>query len=292
MFKRLLATITIVFFVFLLLGCDEIGSSEYQIWRNSADAEDLNGDRKIDELDYDLFLNPQEDSYETWRTSDDAYDYNEDRKIDELVYEFYIEEIEYIEWLDSDDAEDLNEDRKIDRLDYEIFLEGPKSDYEIWAESNAARDLNDDDKIDELDYAIYIEYSEFKGTYTLSNYTYEGYRFYVGNDLFLDQLGTHMNQIKLEVDQYGQITADLSNSTISILGDDFAYVLEALNNMTITRISKFLIGIDTSITYEDLTMNVTLYLKEDINGFTTSYTVNSHNKTGTMTFDIIKDTTN
>ena len=40
--------------------------NDFEVWKNSEEAEDLNGDRKIDEADYDLFLNPIDNEFLSW----------------------------------------------------------------------------------------------------------------------------------------------------------------------------------------------------------------------------------
>ena len=81
MYKKLAMFIFVIGLSVLLLGCNSLGIgdveelTDYQIWRNSDEAEDLNGDRKIDELDYEIYLNPPVSDYETWRNSDEAEDF-------------------------------------------------------------------------------------------------------------------------------------------------------------------------------------------------------------------------
>lgn len=289
MVKRYLVVLLLGILTISLIGCDQLGESEYQIWRNSEDAEDLNGDRKIDELDYEIYLALGEvEDYETWRTSENAYDYNEDRKIDETDFELYLEEKEFEAWLLTDDAEDLNGDRKIDVLDYELFLSGAKSEFELWLESNEAVDVNEDGTIDEADYDLFIQVGEFAGTYTITNYTYEGNNYFIGEKLYLKDFGTHLDQMTFTVDEDGVVIAEIPSATIALIGDDFAYVIEGLNNMSLTRISPLIVGLDTFITIDGIEFNVTVYLTETTEGFTTSYIINYNDRTATITFDLIK----
>lgn len=273
----------------LLFGCADVQPDEYEKWRISDEAEDLNGDRKIDRADYELFLNPPVSNYTIWRESSSAADLNNDQTINEADYVIYLFEINYQTWRNSDDAEDLNDDRKIDRVDYNLFLNPPLSEYEIWKESNNAIDLNDDEIINELDYALYLQYSEFVGTYTILNYVYDGSpTTYVGNKIYLAEFGQSLEQISFTVDINGDVVANIPSSTIASFGNDFSKVLEALNNVTLTRISRFLVGLDTSVTIDNVVVNVTLYLTEIPNGFTTTYVMNFNNQTGTISFDLIK----
>lgn len=72
------------------------------------------------------------------------------------------------------------------------------------------------------------------------------------------------------------------------MGDDFTYVIEGLNHMTLNRISQFVVGLDTYITIDGVEFNATLYLTENENGFSTSYIINFNEKTATVTFDLVK----
>jgi len=253
----------------LLFGCADVQPDEYEKWRISDEAEDLNGDRKIDRADYELFLNPPVSNYTIWRESSSAADLNNDQTINEADYVIYLFEINYQTWRNSDDAEDLNDDRKIDRVDYNLFLNPPLSEYEIWKESNNAIDLNDDEIINELDYALYLQYSEFVGTYTILNYVYDGSpTTYVGNKIYLAEFGQSLEQISFTVDINGDVVANIPSSTIASFGNDFS--------------------IDTSVTIDNVVVNVTLYLTEIPNGFTTTYVMNFNNQTGTISFDLIK----
>jgi hypothetical protein len=323
--KKFLMTLVVIAFSVILFGCQDvnIGQSAYEIWKNSDEAidmnedrkidevdfqlyleqnmspfeiwkdsdeaEDLNGDRKIDEDDYNIYLQPDLSDYEIWKDSDEAEDLNDDTTIDEDDYDLYLESLlsDYERWKDSDDAEDLNGDRKIDEDDYALFLEPQLSDYEIWKDSNDAEDLNGDRKIDEDDYDIFLMNSEFIGEYYITNYNYEGYDFYLGDkDTYLKDLGDYLNDIAFSIDKNGDVLANLSASTILAFGDDFEDALEGLNNMSISRLSPYLVVLDTYITINNVDVDVTLYLTEIENGFSTSYIHTVNDFSGTMTFDI------
>jgi hypothetical protein len=240
----------------LLFGCAEADGNDYETWRSSKNAEDLNGDQKIDRADYEI----------------------------------YLAEIDYQTWKNSDQAEDLNGDRKIDKADYAIFLSPPLSNYEIWKASNNAIDLNNDGIINESDYALYLVSSEFVGTYSITNYVFDGSPYtYVGNKLYLAEFGQYLEQITFVVDIKGDVVANIPSSTIASFGSDFAKVLEALNNVSFNRISPFLVGLDTSVTIDSTVVNVTLYLTAIENGFITSYVMNFNDETGTISFNLIKN---
>lgn len=256
MSKKFALFVFFIGFVLFLTGCSQMPQSDYLVWRNSDDAEDLNGDRKIDELDYELFLNPVEDNYETWRISDEA--------------------------------EDLNGDRKIDELDYELFLNLVVDDYETWHLSEDALDYNGDRKIDALDYAIYLDFQNLKGTYTIVNYVYDGSETYIGNQLYLNDLGTQLESIQIILDENGNVDVQLSQEFITLLDDTYTIFVEGVENMTIERISPLLFAIDTTVTIDNVELSVSLYLTQITNGFSTSYTIHYENTTGVLSFDMIK----
>ena len=82
----------IVGFIFVVLsiiisGCESMNSTEYENWRDSEIAEDLNGDRKINEADYEIYVSRS--YYDSWRNSEEAEDLNSDRKINEVDYQLF-----------------------------------------------------------------------------------------------------------------------------------------------------------------------------------------------------------
>lgn len=272
--------------------------TDYEIWKDSDDAEDLNGDRKINEDDYAIFLNPDSD-YDLWLDSSNAEDLNNDDIINEADYTIYLSsQTDYLIWKNSDNAEDLNGDRKIDVTDYVLYL-NPQSDYEIWKNSNHAEDLNADKKIDEADYVIYLEFSEFAGNYHIENYVYVGANFVIYNDydnysdedIKLKDIGQFIEEIIIVVDHQGDFYASIPDEVIARLGLNFPTVLEALNAMSISRISPYLVALDTQLTLEDVLVSVTLYLSEIENGYSTTYAIDIDGLTAQASFDIIKDST-
>jgi len=259
---KLLIAFVALFFVFLLSGCEEFLNNpqlgDFEIWKNSDLAEDLNGDRKINEDDYAIYLDSIIMDYETWK--------------------------------DSDVAEDLNGDRKINEEDYEIYLNPVASEYEVWKDSDAALDMNGDRKIDEEDYALFLVVGEFVGTYHIVNYQFVGTSTVIlKTNLKLQDMATVLEGITLEVNEAGEISANISSETIAAFGDQFAVIIEGFNQMTLERISQFIIAIDTTVTIDNVVVNVTLYLTEIDNGYRTSYQITSNNIDSIISFDIIRD---
>lgn len=261
--------------------------TDYETWRNSEDALDLNGDRKINKDDYDLYLS--EENYDTWRNSEDALDLNGDRKIDEEDYLLSQIEDSYESWRNSDEALDLNDDQRID--DYDYFLYQTQDDFEEWRVSEDALDLNDDRRIDENDYLIYQDYLVFSGTYTITNYLYDGLEsnyVYGENKLRVPEFGDLLMQMTINVGNNGQITLDIPASVILELGDLYTTFVEAGENMSITKISPFIVSIDTFLTVDGLIYNVSMYLEENENGYTASYIIGFYPDNPLITFDLVK----
>lgn len=264
---------------------------EYEIWKNSDDAEDFNGDRKINETDYELYLEHLE--YEAWKASEEAEDLNYDELIDEDDYKLYIKRLEYEIWKNTDEAEDFNGDRKINEEDYEIYL--TLEDFESWRNSEEAEDLNGDRKINKEDYLIYLSFSEFVGNYQITNYSFIGdEKLYFENGdlggavLFVKDLGRHFAGILFSVDKEGNITADIPEHTIELLGESFAIINEGFNNMQLNRISPYIVALDTSVTVEKTVLNITLYLTENESGFASTYVLKINEKSSTIGFALVK----
>lgn len=291
MFKKALVIIVTLFTVFVLTSCEYFNTqSAYDTWRASDLAEDMNGDRKIDESDYNLYLEQIE--YIEWSTSNVAEDINEDGEINQDDYNLYLIVLDFETWKASDSAEDLNGDRKIDENDYELYLNPPTTDYEIWKNSDGAKDLNNDSIINEDDYTIYLEFNEFVGVYHIENYEYSGIRMYFGNKIYLSDLENHLSLVTLNVNSSGEIFVDLPNSTITAFGDDFAIMLEGLNNMRLSKISPYLVGLDTHVTIEGVEVSLSLYLNYTDEGFSTSYTLSIADAEGTIKFDLVRENEN
>jgi hypothetical protein len=257
MIKRILALFTITAATILLFSCDNLNQSAYELWRNSDEARDLNFDQKINEEDYEIYLQQLEDPYIVWRNSDEA--------------------------------EDLNGDRKIDELDYALYLNPPENLYEIWKSSSNAEDLNEDGVIDEADYNLYLDAVKIMGTYQVTNFSYEGDKIWIADNIHLDEFGQHLGGITFGISLYGEIDVQMSNDVIAIFGEDLPAVLDALDNMTFTRISPFIFSLDTSIVLDEIEIVVTIYFSEIEHGFSTQYVFKLDDMEGSLAFDLVKE---
>ena len=307
-----------------------VSLSAYETWRNSENALDMNGDRKINEEDYTLYLDSllvtteistdisitTQSPYEIWKNSDTALDYNDDRRIDEEDYQVYLMLNDYDIWRDSEAAIDLNDDRRINEEDYELYklhsnynywsasvkaedLNGDGvideidfeifDNYDFWLISVEAEDLNSDTLIDVLDYEIYMKYKELVGKYYLRNYVYEGNEAYlIQNGAKYCELGAYLGQIIITVENNGEVSAIIPDEALSAFGEGYSTILEALNNISLERISPFIVVMDTVVTIEDTEINITIYLNEEENGFSIRYVVSFYEDDPVITLDIIK----
>jgi hypothetical protein len=260
---------------------------DFDSWLNSGEALDLDGDRKIDEVDYQLYQ--LQNNYDLWKNSDDAIDMNGDQLIDENDHELYLLYQLFTYWLNSDVAEDLNGDSIIDETDHDIYRY-----YDNWKQSSEANDLNDDSVIDLEDYQIYQLYDEFVGEYTITNYTYDGSPYNIigedngGEVIFFSDLGTYLSQITISIDYSGSVSVDMPEEVRTALGEITSVVLEAAENMTIERISPTIASIDTFVDIKDVEGNFSLYLTTEENGYSTSYVIGFFIENPEITFDLIK----
>lgn len=303
MYKRVLLLVCIIAASTFLYGCPLPSSSstttvasttfssvttalttelDYETWKNSAEALDLNGDRRINETDFQMYqlLN----NFDYWRNSEEALDLNNDAKINDVDYEIFRLRYNYIYWKNSGQAEDLNDDGVINLTDHDIY-----NNYDLWLKSEVAIDFNDDTAIDVDDYELYLEFAEFIGEYNIVNYTYEGPSNYdlVNGALFVD-LGQYLAQISISVNDYGLLIVNIPVNIRQAFGDGYPVILEGTNNMTFTRISPFIVGIDTRVTVNDLEVNFTLYLSEIEGGYSASYEMSFYEDKPVISFDIIK----
>ena len=267
MYKNFLTGAIILAISVFFVGCsvpnpvEEDEETLYYDWKNSDSALDLNGDRKIDELDYEIYQIQNSSDY--WKNSDSALDFNGDRKIDELDYEIYLMQNSYEYWKNSDTAEDFNGDRKINESDYVIFL----SDYEIEQ-----------------------ELTDFKGTYRISDYTYIGETDNAING-YIDfiELEDFLTQMIISVDNEGEITVNIPNNVLIALGESSSVFVEFANNMSLVRISQYIVALDSYVSVNDLDYNFSFYLNEIENGYSTSYIMGLFDDDPVITFNVIKD---
>lgn len=163
--RRLIRTLTAITLTSLALSSCSLGgdilassgstaatvadSDAYSEWLNSDEATDFNGDRKINEDDYNIWV-----AYSAWFNSDSAADVNGDDKINIADYNIYVG---YTAWKKTSDAIDMTGDAKIDIDDYQEWLL-----YETWKSSSSALDLDGDKDVDDYDYVIYKAFLSWK----------------------------------------------------------------------------------------------------------------------------------
>ena len=228
--------------------------------------------------------------YEEWKLSEEAEDFNGDSKINEIDYGYFIAIGNYDNWILSEEAEDLNDDRKIDENDYEIFL--LETNFVYWMLSEYAVDYNKDSLIDEADYEIFINGSEFTGTYKVENYMYFGSEetYIVGDNesIYFKDLSSYLEDVIFIVDEQGLVTIDLPEATQNALGDSYDIILDALEGMSIIRLSAYLSSLDISLNYREQDVAYSVYLNETDTGFSVDYTFLVNSKQVKIEFDLVK----
>lgn len=301
--KKLFLFAFMVLLSFTLMGCDlfnsedtttvtttttisEVDIHDLDAWLSSDLAIDLNGDRRINELDFELYK--LQNIYDYWKQSDYAYDNNLDRLINEEDFEIYRLQNNYEYWKSSTEAFDFNEDNIINQTDYDIYL-----NYDLWRYSTLAEDLNQDHIINLADYELYLEFAEFVGTYTFTNYVYVGeetYAFILDDGyLFLKDFGQYLSRIILTVSGDGTTSVTIPTDVQAVFGSMYGKMVEGTENLTITRISPYIVGIDTFVVVDDVEVQVTIYLTETNNGYHATYVMGMFEGNPTISFDIIKN---
>ncbi|MGD9909430.1 MAG: hypothetical protein AB7U79_02355 [Candidatus Izemoplasmatales bacterium] len=197
---------------------------------------------------------------------------------------------DYDVWKLSDIAYDYNGDRKIDAIDYEEYL--LQNSYSYWRESLVAYDYNGDHQINESDYDLYLNLLEFVGSYRITNYTYDGLprnSLLTGTSrIYLKDLGLYFAQMTIKVELNGEINLVIPSDLATSLGDLYSYMMEASENMTITRISPVLASIDTSIILDDIEVQFSIYFQQYEGGYSTSFVIGFFPEQPTITFDLDK----
>lgn len=141
----LLCIILVVMSFPLFTACDDDVIS-FEEWVISDGAFDYNGDRKINQEDYDIAM-----AYLSWKKSDNSFDYNGDRVID---YEDYKLLTDFNVWKESELVEDFNGDGQITYDDYEYVL-----GFSSWENKV---DYNQDETIDLKDYVILKRFEKWE----------------------------------------------------------------------------------------------------------------------------------
>ncbi len=106
--------------------------------------------------------------------------------------------------------------------------------------------------------------------------------------MILEELGSQLELITINIDDDGEINVNIPSTVIATLGNTFPILLEAIENVSITRISLSLVVLDTYISIDDITLNATIYLTETDNGFTGTYNISYDGAEGIITFDVNK----
>lgn len=281
--KAIIIILLVTILVVCLYGCSnskpsrqDYVPSEYEEWKASENATDLNVDGSIDESDYSLFK-----EYMIWCDTEDAQDFNGDRKITYLDFAYFNA---YKNWKLSSNSLDLDGDRKIGINDYALFINPDKINFVSWMESENAVDLNDDNIVNEDDYVIASPYVEFIGRFRLANFEYVGNNACLDNSQFaLSDLMGYVSQIYFDVNVYGNVSWSCPEQMRRDLGADGQSVEYAISSSYLTRISPQ-VAVWTTETYN---FSLTIYLVKTESGYSTSFNHRRPNVETTISFDIV-----
>lgn len=270
-------------------GREEESNTEYLAWRESQEAIDFNGDRRIDEEDYEIYLRITDFDY--WLNSDGAVDYNEDRRINRADHDIFVLLYDLDAWLLSDEASDLNADGRINASDHTIYR--TQTDFEFWLNSSNAIDLNEDRRIDRLDFEIYQDFQDVTGSYQVRNYQYRGQRldfFRVNSrDYLLNEVGDWLTQITFDVDINGNVTVTISPELERELQSVAPLLLEFVSNANVRRISSLVMVLDTYVVVNNYQIDYTFYFESSEQGFVTTFIIDYLGRPTELSFVIVRN---
>ena len=295
MTKRIFISLISLTFLLVISGCNVVPNREtdsrtaYDEWRESQEARDFTGNRRIDEDDYEIYLRITDFDY--WLNSDGAMDYNEDRRINQADHEIFILLYDFDAWLVSDKASDLNGDGRIDLLDHTIYK--TQTDFEFWLNSSNAIDLNGDRRIDRLDFEIYQSFLDVAGSYRLTNFQYRGQRqdFILVNRreyLFLD-IGLWLTQLTFDVDFSGHVTVTISQELEQELQSVAPLLLDFVSNATVSRISRLITVLDTFVVVGNNQIDYTFYFEASSQGLVTTFIIDYLGRPTELSFEMIRN---
>ncbi len=284
--KKILIIIILVYLVFTLFGCGKLGNgkhtepTDFDKWKNSNNAADLNDDTNINQQDFAIWQ-----AFQAWCDTEEAQDFNGDRKITIVDY-FYFNT--YKAWRLSSEAVDLDGDRRITIEDYALFIDPNKTNYITWANSENAVDLNDDGKIDENDYVIASGYIEFVGSFHLTNFEWTGDIICFYNSRFgIDDFQTYLANLTFAVDKFGRLSCQMPEAMSTALGTDLESFESAVNACVISRLSAQIATVDISL--PSSRFNLSFYLTAIDNGYATSFNMRYSNISTVVSFHIVYD---
>lgn len=224
---------------------------EFELWADSSEAADFNGDRRITEEDYNIYLD-----YKNWKVSVYAFDYDGDRKInyDDYLFATNPDNIDLETWLNSDDAYDYNADGFVDKYDFSTFIN--------WSD---------------------LIIGEFK----IINFNYQitpvGYSIYLINSRYqLQDLANDIEAFSFEISKDLKLSCVYDDTIKAKLGADEILVQNAINSCVFEKLSDIL----TTATFNIQDLYFTVYLTKTENGFSSSISCTIDGISAQISFDI------
>lgn len=229
---------------------------------------------------------PSEGAYETWKSSDSAEDMNGDRRITEEDYDIYKE---YKEWKNSDNAYDYNGDKRINYDDYSFFKDPSNVDFMTWLNSDLAYDYNNDRFVDKLDFLVYINYKHLVGKFKVVNFNLQqndtqgiNRQIFLNQNYCLTDLAQDIGDFDFEVSTGLKLTCIYGETVKQKLGDDEIAVQDAINSCEFEKLSDYV----TTVSFTIQELPFTVYLTKTDGGFSSSVSVTVDGITANITFDI------
>lgn len=223
---------------------------EFPIWRETADADDYDGDRQITFADFTYYK-----EFKRWKLSGNAYDYDGDRVITLADFAIYNDpqQLNLLEWLDSDNAYDYNNDGFVDKTDF-IF---------------------------------YINYKNVIGKFDIVNFEYQAsknvYLTERESKYFLSDLANDIADFDFEISKDLKLNCVYGEEVKQKLGESESDVINAINSLQIEKLSEVLYS--ASFTLQEL--DFTIYLSKTESGFSSSINAIIDDYSVSIAFDMV-----
>ena len=226
---------------------------EFPAWKDTAVAEDYNGDRKITFADFEYYK-----EFKQWKLSGNAFDYNGDRKITVEDFDLYNDpqNLSYLAWLDTEYAYDFDKNGFVDQADYAIY--------------NERKDLIGNFKITNFNYGVKINGQDrdditiyFNSTYNLATLSEDvgDFSFNLSEDL--DLTCVYGEDVKQKIGQdetallntmdscvFDKLSDTVTTATFSMKNSPFTVYLTKTENGYSSRVDFMVEGCAVNVTFD------------------------------------------
>jgi hypothetical protein len=100
----------------------------------------------------------------------------------------------------------------------------------------------------------------------------------------------YLEDIQFIVDSQGLVSIVMPEITQNLFGDSYDIILDALEGMTITRLSNFVASLDISLLFEGQEVVYSIYLNQTDNGFRVDHSLIISEVEIKILFDLVKVT--